>query len=166
MKRAKQLPKAFVTVGILTSVTVLLTLGLVVAIVYAKSGTNHNVQWSVSVGSLAYSGATQETDSAHAYSVQNNREAPILLGWEFSHVILDPDGIEVHSATKHDEGSLIEISSGGFYSDSTLIRTAVDHLMEMDDDYMLKAYTEIRINPEQGAQLFARKDEKELPFMR
>ena len=90
----------------------------------------------------------------------------IKLGWEFSHVILDASGIEVHSATKHDEGSLIEVPSGEPYSDSTFIRTAVDHLAP--GDYTLATYTEIRVNPPQGTQLFAEGEDngEELVFDR
>ena len=67
-----------------------ITLTLVLTLVYAASdnGTTDNVVWSYWVGSLAYSGATQETDTRHSYYVRNNTGNEIQLGWEFSHKVL------------------------------------------------------------------------------
>lgn len=134
----------------------LLTLIFVVVFVYAASdcGTTHDVVWSYSVDSLDYSGATEETDSRHAYSVQNNRNESIKLSWEFSHKVQNAAGNVVHDATEWDQGNPINIPAGGSQSDNRLIRTAVEHLAQ-NQDYTIKAYTAIRINPPQGAQLFA-----------
>lgn len=130
------------------------TLIFVVVLAYAAgdSGTTDNVTWSYWVGGLAYSGATEETDSRHSYYIRNNRDESIKLEWEFSHKVIG--GGHVHDATEDNAGSPIIIPSGGSRSYGKLIRTAVEHL-PTNQEYTIKAYTAVRVNPPRGAQLFA-----------
>ena len=57
------------------------TLIFVVVLAYAAgdSGTTDDVTWSYWVGGLAYSGATEETDSRHSYYIRNNRDESIIV---------------------------------------------------------------------------------------
>ena len=130
------------------------TLVSVVVLAYAASdsGTTHDVTWSYWVGALAYSGATEETDSRHSYYIRNGRDESIKLEWEFSHKVIG--GGFLHDATEDNTGSPITIPSGGSRSVGKLIRTGVEHL-PTNQEYTIKAYTAVRINPPQGAQLFA-----------
>ena len=167
MERVKQRPKTFVA---LISVTGLITLIFVVATVYAASdhGKTGGVTWSYWVGSLAYSGSAEKTDSHHTYNIWNNSGKTIKLGWEFSHKVLNPAGAVVHDATEWDEGALIEIPSDGRrHTASRLIRTSVAHLAE-DQMYTITAYTAIRIHNKRAKQLFGEGDDdgEELDFWR
>lgn len=131
---------------------VMLIFVVVFAYAAGDSGTTDDVTWSYWVGGLAYSGATEETDSRHSYYIRNNRDESIKLEWEFSHKVTG--GGHLHDATEDNIGSPITIASGGSRSYGKLIRTAVEHLLE-NIEYTIKAYTAVRINPPQGAQLFA-----------
>ena len=154
------------TLGLLM-VTGLITLTLVVTLVYAASdnGTTDNVVWSYWVGSLAYSGATQETDTRHSYYVRNNTGAEIQLGWEFSHKVL-MGNTPVFDGTEWDQGDRITLENGESYSKTKLLRKYVQGLTE-DVEYTLKAYTAVRIYDENGVQMFGKgdNDDEEITFM-
>ncbi len=107
------------------------------------------------------------------HQLRNNDTTSVLITgetgvgkeWEFSHKVIG--GGHVHDATEGNAGSPITIPSGGSRSYGKLIRTGVEHLPE-DEQYIIKAYTAVRINPPQGAQLFAEgeDDGEEFSFWR
>ena len=153
------------TLGLLM-VTGLITLTLVVTLVYAASDndTTDNVVWSYWVGGLAYCGATEETDTRHSYSVQNNTGDEIQVGWEFSHKVLLGSAVPF-DGTEWDQGSYITLANGESHSDSKLLRKYPTGLSE-DVEYKLKGYTAVRIYDEGGSQMFGvgEHDNEEITF--
>lgn len=145
----------------------LITLTLVVTLVYAASdnSTTDNVVWSYWVGSLAYSGATQETDTRHSYYVRNNTGNEIKLGWEFSHKVLLGNAL-VFNGTEWDKGSRITLANGESHSNSKLLRKYPTGL-QAGQNYKLTAYTAVRIYDDDGDQMFGEgeDDGEEITFM-